>query len=106
MACYTAGLFPKTVTLDYSENSRMKRQSLVLIAVPLMWMTACQAGKTVNTQNANIPPAMVKATPDQFAAARTTFEKNCKLCHGATGEGGPVKLEDGTKLKVPNLREG
>lgn len=84
----------------------MKRQSLVLISTALLLMTACQAGTTVNTPNANNNSATAKSTPDQFAATRATFEKNCKLCHGANGEGGPVKLEDGTKLKVPNLREG
>ncbi len=46
------------------------------------------------------------ATPDEFAAARANFKKNCELCHGANGEGGPVKLEDGTKLKVPTFHEG
>src|SRR5947209_15192971 len=46
------------------------------------------------------------AAPDEFAAARANFKKNCELCHGANGEGGPVKLEDGTKLKVPNFHEG
>jgi len=38
--------------------------------------------------------------------ARELFAKNCQKCHGSTGTGGPVKLEDGTKLKVPSLREG
>jgi len=84
----------------------MKRQSLVLITVALLLMTACQTGTTVNTSNANNNSATAKSTPDQFAAARALYEKNCKLCHGANGEGGPVKLEDGTKLKVPTFREG
>ncbi len=47
-----------------------------------------------------------QATPDQFAATRKLYEKNCQNCHGANGEGGPVKLEDGTKLKVPSFHEG
>ena len=37
---------------------------------------------------------------------RGTFQKNCKGCHGDNGRGGPVKLEDGTRLKVPSLCEG
>ena len=83
----------------------MNRSSLALIPAALLLLTgACQADKTVNTP-ANNNPA-VQSTPDQFAAARASFEKNCKLCHGANGEGGPVKLDDGTKLKVPSLREG
>jgi len=32
------------------------------------------------------------------------FAKDCIVCHQANGEGGPVKLEDGTKLKVPSLK--
>jgi len=96
----------KNLIFDYSENSRMKRQSLVLITVALLLMTACQTSTTVSTPSANNNSATTKSTPDQFAAARALYEKNCKLCHGANGEGGPVKLEDGTKLKVPTFREG
>src|SRR5436309_15754463 len=59
-------------TFDYSENSRMKRQSLVLITAALLLMTACQTGTTVNTPNANSNSATAKSTPDQFAAARAT----------------------------------
>jgi mono/diheme cytochrome c family protein len=34
------------------------------------------------------------------------FAKNCQSCHGVEGKGGPVKLEDGTRLRVPSFREG
>jgi cytochrome c551 len=84
----------------------MKRQLLVLIPLALLLLTGCQTDKTANTPNANNNSATAKATPDEFAATRALYEKNCKLCHLANGEGGPVKLEDGTKLKVPSLREG
>jgi|ERR1700686_1609570 len=85
----------------------MNRKSLALMPFALLLlMAACQTDKTVNTTQANNNAPAVTSTPDQFAAARAAYEKNCKLCHGANGEGGPVKLEDGTKLKVPNLREG
>ncbi len=86
----------------------MNRKSLVLIpAALLVLMAACRADKTVNSPaaNNNVTPS-ASSTPDQFAPMRASFEKNCKLCHGANGEGGRVKLEDGTKLKVPNLCEG
>jgi mono/diheme cytochrome c family protein len=84
----------------------MNRTTVVLIPVALLvLMTACQKDMTANKSNRNATPT-VAATPDEFAAVRVTYEKNCKLCHGANGEGGPVKLEDGTKLKVPSLREG
>jgi mono/diheme cytochrome c family protein len=84
----------------------MKRLSFVLIPAALLVLTACQTDKPVSTPTANNTPAPASSTPDQFAAARTSYEKNCKLCHGPNGEGGPVKLEDGTKLKVPTFREG
>ena len=50
------------------------------------------------------------ATPATSTAAnskeRELFSKNCVVCHQAKGEGGTVKLEDGTKLKVPSLKAG
>jgi cytochrome c551 len=86
----------------------MKSKSLVMISLALFLLAACQTEKPVNAPKANDNSATAKSTstPDQFAATRVLYEKNCKLCHGANGEGGPVKLEDGTKLKVPSLREG
>ena len=82
----------------------MKLQSLVFIAAAVVFLTiSCQNSKTP-TANNSVPSAT--PTPDQFAMARATFEKNCKVCHGENGDGGPVKLEDGTKLKVPSLRKG
>ena len=47
-----------------------------------------------------------QATPDQFASARANYAKDCQNCHGPTGVGGTTKLDDGSKLKVPSLREG
>lgn len=84
----------------------MKRLSLGLILFALLWLGACQTDKSAGTPNANNASAPAKSTPDQFAAVRASYEKNCKLCHGANGDGGPVKLDDGTKLKVPSLSEG
>jgi mono/diheme cytochrome c family protein len=85
----------------------MKRKSLVLIPFALFLLGACKTETPVNNApKANDNSATAKSTPDQFAATRVLYEKDCKLCHMANGEGGPVKLEDGTKLKVPSLREG
>jgi cytochrome c551 len=84
----------------------LKSLALMSTALLLLLVAACQTDKTVNTTPANKTPAPGTSTPDQFAAARASYEKNCKLCHGPNGEGGPVKLDDGTKLKVPSLREG
>jgi len=84
----------------------MKRQRLVLVAVAVfVFAAACKSKQTSTSPTANSNRA-AQSTPDQFAAARATYEKNCKLCHGPNGQGGPVKLEDGTKLKVPSFHEG
>jgi len=83
----------------------MNRLLVVAIAaVATLFFIACD--KTSNPSNSNGATPTASATPDAFAAIRGTYEKDCKECHGATGTGGPVKLTDGTKLKVPSLREG
>lgn len=84
-----------------------KRQLIgVLIFVIVVFIAACKKDQTSTNSTVNSNTTSAKSTPDQFAAARTAFDKDCKSCHGQTGEGGPVKLEDGTRLKVPSLREG
>ncbi len=55
--------------------------------------------------NATASPAAAKATPDEFAAARANYKKNCESCHGENAEGGIVKV-DNKKLKVPSLKTG
>lgn len=82
----------------------MKCQSFLVITIVLLLMTACQ--KVMVPTPANNNSSTSTSTPDEFAAARASYEKNCKSCHMANGEGGTVKLDDGTKLKVPSLREG
>lgn len=85
----------------------MLKRSSIIVAAGLLLVIAsgCKTNQTSvsNTGNSH-PPA--SSTPDQFAAVRGPYDKECKGCHGPTGQGGPVKLEDGTKLKVPSLREG
>jgi mono/diheme cytochrome c family protein len=92
--------------MTYSENPQMNHRSLILFVVaiflPILLIIGCNKSATPPVANTQAPPA----TPDQFAAARANFDKNCKSCHGEKGQGGPVKLEDGTKLKVPTLCEG
>lgn len=84
----------------------MNCRSLVIIAASAFIFTAA-CGKTSTTPPGDIKTASTpSATPDEFAAARVSFKKNCVSCHGEKGNGGPVKLDDGTKLKVPSLREG
>ena len=86
------------------------RLALVVVALSL-FAVACAKPNTATTNQtqpsvAGSPGTPATATQDEFAAARANFKKHCSLCHGETGTGGPVKLEDGTKLKVPSLREG
>jgi len=79
----------------------------ILISLSLMFLTAgCNRQPTPASNDPGVTRNMPAATPDEFVAARGLFAKNCQKCHGPTGAGGPVKLEDGTKLKVPSLREG
>jgi len=84
----------------------LKRSSLLVAAgLLLVIVSACKMNQTSSSNTGKSdPPA--SSTQDQFAAVRGTYEKECRSCHGPTGQGGPVKLEDGTKLKVPSLREG
>lgn len=78
---------------------------IAIAAVATLFFIACDKTSNPSNSNAGASPT-ASATPDAFAATRATYEKDCKECHGATGTGGPVKLTDGTKLKVPSLREG
>src|SRR5438445_13640934 len=84
----------------------MMVRSLVLSVLLLLALSAASCTPTTKTTSTNTSTPRPTATPDAFAAARVIVMKNCKECHGEKGEGGRVKLEDGTRLKVPSLREG
>lgn len=80
----------------------------LLIALFAMFVTSCssQTSPTSTTRSSANNAATAAATPDPLAATRGVFAKNCQSCHGVEGKGGPVKLEDGTRLRVPTFREG
>jgi mono/diheme cytochrome c family protein len=83
----------------------------LLVAAISLFGVACTKLNTTTTNQTQPAVAGSPATPangpaDEFATARGNFKKHCSACHGETGTGGPVKLDDGTKLKVPSLREG
>src|SRR5437660_4600236 len=82
-----------------------RRLAITIIGLSLLATTACKQQSTTTSSNTTAKPG-ASSTPDQFANARGYYAKDCQTCHGANGEGGPVKLEDGTRLKVPSLREG
>ncbi len=99
----------------------MRRFKLSLAAAALAAsasLAACgndaPSGTAVNNSTANAnanaaaqatPAANAAATPaDQFAGARADYKQFCIKCHKEDGSGGPVELEDGQKIKVPNFR--
>jgi mono/diheme cytochrome c family protein len=87
----------------------MNRQLLGLTSAVILLLTvACtHVENHLKGSNANgNSAATATPTPDEFAVARVNFTKNCELCHGKTGDGGPMKMDDGTKMKVPSLHEG
>ena len=81
-------------------------RSLVLSVLMLLALSAAGCTSTTKPTVSNISKPAATSTPDAFAASRAAYMKNCKECHSEKGDGGPVKLADGTKLKVPSLREG
>jgi mono/diheme cytochrome c family protein len=83
------------------------RLTLLVVATSLFGVACSKSDSGTNQTR----PAATSASPassaaDEFAATRPIFEKECVKCHGKDGSGGPVKLDDGTTLKVPSLREG
>ena len=87
----------------------MNCRSILIIAVSVIVLSGCNRTTSTSSPSTNGSSGIGRpatATPDEFAATRAIFEKNCVKCHQKTGDGGPVKLEDGTKLKVPSLRTG
>ena len=82
-----------------------KRLVITIIGFSLSAAMACKQQSATTSSNTSAKPG-ASSTPDQFANAHDLYVKDCQTCHGANGEGGPVKLDDGTRLKVPSLREG
>jgi len=79
----------------------------LLIAALSLFAFACSKPDTVTVTHNGPTPELSPAatTPDEFAATRAVFKKNCSECHGEDGTGG-TKTVDGKKLKVPTLRGG
>ena len=82
------------------------RLLIVGSALLLTIAIGCQPGQTSTSSTTNNSHPASPTTPDRFASVRGIYEKDCKSCHGETGQGGTAKQEDGSKLKVPTLREG
>ena len=87
----------------------MKRIALALTLTATA-LVAISCTETVTPTNRSTPtltasPApSAPATPaDGLAAARANYGKNCEACHGPTGVGGLVKVED-KQIKVASLK--
>jgi mono/diheme cytochrome c family protein len=85
----------------------MKLISLALLCVAIaLFVSACTEtapSANTNTTRTAASPAAPAATPDPLARAQANFTKNCEPCHGPTGEGGLVKVEN-KQIKVPSLK--
>jgi mono/diheme cytochrome c family protein len=64
--------------------------------------TVTNSNRTVNVNAASANSSAPTATPDEFAAARTTYNATCAKCHKENGEGGITEI-DGERLRVPSL---
>lgn len=93
----------------------MKLTKLLLIALAVALFAVACGDSTSTNQTANTggtqptpaasPKATATATPDELAAAKTSYAQFCTNCHQDKGEGGMVKIE-GKRIKVPSLLEG
>jgi mono/diheme cytochrome c family protein len=79
---------------------------LIILSIAFFAVACNQTGtEPTRNQPAVAASPVATATPDEFASARTNFQKHCSTCHGERAEGGIVKVEN-KRLKVPSLREG
>jgi mono/diheme cytochrome c family protein len=81
----------------------LSRLAIIAIASGTL-ITGCGKSEPVTTVTPQSATA-ASGTPDEFAAARATFVKDCAVCHGDTGEGKTAEIE-GKKIKAPALRTG
>ena len=80
-----------------------------LLFAAILLASACAAPDTVTTNQTQptltaSPASRANTSPDEFAVARATFQKDCAACHSSDGTGG-LKTVDGKKLKVPSYKE-
>lgn len=89
----------------------MKLVSLVFTcaAIALLSIACTETTTTTNAPSASRPAAPAAASPtptapvDEMVAAGAIYAQQCESCHGPTGEGGPVKV-DNKQIKVPSLK--
>jgi mono/diheme cytochrome c family protein len=84
----------------------MKRIALALtcVAIALVAFACTETATPTNTSTPSTAASPAPTAPvDEFAAARANYTKHCEACHGPTGEGGLVKVEN-KQIKVPSLK--
>lgn len=79
--------------------------SCVAIALVVSACTETATPTNTNTSRAAASPAAPSpaASVDELATARANYAKNCEACHGPTGVGGLVKV-DNKQIKVASLK--
>jgi mono/diheme cytochrome c family protein len=83
----------------------MKTFSFALLA-SILAVFAFACARQSNQPTADTPKtASPTASLDEFATAKAHYEKMCSECHGKTGDGGTVQV-DNKRLKVPSLKAG
>jgi mono/diheme cytochrome c family protein len=86
---------------------RILTPALLVIATSLFAVACAKTDIATNqTRPAASGASPASSTLDEFAAVRAIFKKDCASCHADDGKGGAVKLDDGSMLRVPSLREG
>ena len=88
----------------------MRLVALTILIGAAVGASACSRPETATTnQSAPVvaasPGTKANGTPDEFALARGTFQKDCAGCHGEDGHGG-LKTVDGKKIEVPSFHKG
>ena len=84
----------------------MKFLATVLACIALSLVIIACTEKAPATNNAGptaVKPATAASPVDEFAIPRANYQKHCEGCHGETGEGGLVKVEN-KRIKVPSLK--
>jgi mono/diheme cytochrome c family protein len=78
---------------------------LACVALSLVIIACTENAPATNSARptAAASPATAASPVDEFATARANYQKHCEGCHGETGEGGLVKVEN-KRIKVPSLK--
>lgn len=81
--------------------------ALTCVAIALVASACTETATPTNTNTSRTAASPAAPSPvasvDEFAAARTNYQKHCEGCHGADATGGLVKI-DNKQIKVPSMK--